>query len=282
MKHYFLFYLISICTVIVLSPKLTYADSPTPTPMPIECVACPENNFFVPGKGCCTLDTTVSTWSTCQPEDKYRTNCVANQYCIPGMGCQDEDTSVPSLSANECIVCPKDTYFLPKKGCCKLELSSSADWLKCEPAGTYKAQCRSDQSCVPNVGCRDTVNTPSLTGSRLCAALPPSEQPSCQRCMGASGKEQGVWTSLGCMPVDISLLLSTYIMGIAVSIGGGLSFITFIFGSFLILTSNGETERITKGKKYIISSLKGILLIIFALLIIKIVGVDILQIPGFG
>ena len=65
------------------------------------------------------------------------------------------------------------------------------------------------------------------------------------------------------------------------SIGGAAGFLVFLYGSYLILTSGDDVERVKLGRKYITSSLKGIILIIFGFLIFRIITVDILKIPGF-
>ncbi|MBI3380195.1 hypothetical protein HY029_05570, partial [Candidatus Gottesmanbacteria bacterium] len=49
-----------------------------------------------------------------------------------------------------------------------------------------------------------------------------------------------------------------------------------------VLTSSGNPERIQSGKDTITSALFGMLLILFSVFLLKVVGLDILRIPGFG
>jgi hypothetical protein len=46
------------------------------------------------------------------------------------------------------------------------------------------------------------------------------------------------------------------------------------------MSSAGNPERLTGGKEIITSAIAGLLLIIFSTIILKIIGVDILKIPG--
>ncbi|PIZ02749.1 hypothetical protein COY59_03020, partial [Candidatus Gottesmanbacteria bacterium CG_4_10_14_0_8_um_filter_37_24] len=63
---------------------------------------------------------------------------------------------------------------------------------------------------------------------------------------------------------------------------GGIAFLYLIYGFFLILTSGGNAEKIEQAKQIIISALSGLILIIFSVLLLKIIGTDIIRIPGFG
>jgi hypothetical protein len=70
----------------------------------------------------------------------------------------------------------------------------------------------------------------------------------------------------------------TYAMGI----GGLIAFILIIVGAFQIILSAGNPDRVKAGKEMITSAITGLLLIIFSVFILKIIGYDILEIPGFG
>jgi len=54
------------------------------------------------------------------------------------------------------------------------------------------------------------------------------------------------------------------------------------FGALKIITSAGSPESIQAGKELITSALAGLIFIILSLFLLKLIGVDILQIPGFG
>lgn len=91
----------------------------------------------------------------------------------------------------------------------------------------------------------------------------------------------GIWTAIGCLPTDYGELISGYVFKTGIGIAGGISFLYFLYGAFLILTSAGNPEKIEEAKQIIISALSGLLLIIFSIFLLRVIGVDILRIPDF-
>lgn len=125
----------------------------------------------------------------------------------------------------------------------------------------------------------------------ISAQLDEKQLESCKRCVyplteypyldGINYK--GIWTAIGCVPTDPIILLNQYILAAAgFGIAGGVAFLYFLYGAFLILTSMGNPERINEGKEIMISSISGLLLILFSVFILQVIGVDILKIPEFG
>lgn len=91
-----------------------------------------------------------------------------------------------------------------------------------------------------------------------------------------------IWSAIGCVPTDFSKIISKYIFGTGVGIAGGIAFLYFIYGSFLILTSSGNPEKIEEARQIITSAISGLLLIIFSVFLLHVIGVDILKLPGFN
>lgn len=73
----------------------------------------------------------------------------------------------------------------------------------------------------------------------------------------------------------------SWFLTFAIGIAGGIAFLLIIFGAFQILTSSGNPEKIQAGKELITSALAGLLLIIFAVFILRLIAAEILKIPGF-
>lgn len=113
----------------------------------------------------------------------------------------------------------------------------------------------------------------------ICKQLSPQFQGNCNSCLSDG---QHIWTALGCLPIDLSLLIKDYIFVTGVGIAGSIAFLYFLYGAFMILTSSGDAERIEEAKQVITSSLTGLLLIVFSIFLLKVIGVDILALPGFG
>ncbi len=106
----------------------------------------------------------------------------------------------------------------------------------------------------------------------------------CYACLyDTSGLEQkgNYWTVFGCLstrPEKFVKSTLTIVFGAA----GGIAFLAVLGGSAIILTSSGNPQRIQLGKDMITSSIFGLLLIVFSVFLLRIVGFDILKIPGFG
>lgn len=93
------------------------------------------------------------------------------------------------------------------------------------------------------------------------------------------GKE--ISTALGCVDPSPSGMFTT-IFTTGIGLAGGIAFLLILFGGFQILTSSGNPEQLTGGKELISSAITGLLMIISAIFLLKIIGVNILCIPGFG
>ncbi|MFA5024746.1 MAG: hypothetical protein WC523_07410 [Patescibacteria group bacterium] len=72
------------------------------------------------------------------------------------------------------------------------------------------------------------------------------------------------------------------ILKYAMGVGGTVAFILIIAGAFQIILSAGSPDRVKAGKEMITSAIAGLLLIIFSVFILRLIGYDILQIPGFS
>jgi len=53
-----------------------------------------------------------------------------------------------------------------------------------------------------------------------------------------------------------------------------------VLGAIQILTSAGNPDKVKAGKELITSALSGLLLVILSIFLLKLIGVDILHIPG--
>lgn len=117
---------------------------------------------------------------------------------------------------------------------------------------------------------------PSL--SPLCDQIDIRYREPCWNCINTGG----IWTAIGCLPTNLEVILKDYVFVYGTGITGGIAFLYFIYGVFLILTSGGNPEKIAEGKEIIISALSGLFLIIFSVFLLRVIGYDILKIPGFG
>ena len=90
-----------------------------------------------------------------------------------------------------------------------------------------------------------------------------------------------VQTQIGCIRTSPQGFAQD-ILGIAVGLAGGIAFIFLIAGGFKIIGSRGDPDALQSGKEIITSALAGLIFIIFSVLILKVIGIDILKLPGFS
>lgn len=84
-----------------------------------------------------------------------------------------------------------------------------------------------------------------------------------------------------CLSKDpIKLTGSLYAIGLGLV--GGVGVLFMIIGAYIVLTSQGDPTKVSKGKEYITYSIVGILLALFGYAFYQIIAVDILKLPGFS
>lgn len=94
--------------------------------------------------------------------------------------------------------------------------------------------------------------------------------------------DNGINTAIGCIPINNTNDLIGFILKWAIGIGGGIAFLLTIYAGFMIMTSSGNPERLKAGQELLTSAIAGLIMLIFSVFILEIIGVKILQIPGFG
>ncbi|MCL5411814.1 MAG: hypothetical protein M1150_03745 [Patescibacteria group bacterium] len=98
-------------------------------------------------------------------------------------------------------------------------------------------------------------------------------------CSGPFGP--GTETELGCIPRNPESL-AQWGLRFAVAVGGGFAFLLIILGAFKILVSQGDPKALQEGKDQITSAIMGLLLIIFAVVLLQFIGVRVLELPGWS
>lgn len=136
--------------------------------------------------------------------------------------------------------------------------------------------------CCPNeAACNAQATQVPQPSPRIC-------KPGDEDCTSAGGQScsddpnnPGFVTAIGCIhtnPAEFIKDLMKFIVGIS----GGLAFLMMLLGAFQMLTSAGNPETLNAGRERLTNAVIGLLFVIFAILLLQIIGVDILKIPGFG
>lgn len=114
---------------------------------------------------------------------------------------------------------------------------------------------------------------------KICASgVSSNEQGACADCIA---NKKGVWTALGCVESTLGGFVKNTLLGWGIGLAGVVAMLCIIYSAFMMQISSGNPEKIKKAKERLTACIVGLLLIIFSVFILKLIGVDILQIPGF-
>ncbi len=95
--------------------------------------------------------------------------------------------------------------------------------------------------------------------------------------------EGKIATAIGCIPVlNLQSFIAETVFGIGLSLAGAFCILNIIVAAIRMQVSRGVPAEIEKRRKMITNSLIGILIIIFALFILRFDGVTLLRIPGLS
>lgn len=129
----------------------------------------------------------------------------------------------------------------------------------------------------PSCICIDEKKSAITALETLCKANP-TEEAACVSCIRDEG---GILTGLGCIRADFKGFVEDVILRIGVGVAGGTSLLCILFAAFQMQTSGGNAEKLKKAQELLTNCITGLMVIIFSTLILKIIGADILRIPGF-
>jgi len=89
-------------------------------------------------------------------------------------------------------------------------------------------------------------------------------------------------SALGCIPYGEGNEFIGWLLKNIIFIATGVAFLLMAFGALQIITSAGNPDKIKAGQELITSAISGILFIILSVFLLRLVGVEIFKIPGFG
>lgn len=170
------------------------------------------------------------------------------------------DLCCPQSYSRSIWECPFDAYLPANKNMC------------CKRTGFGK------YNMLPKVPCSSMSSSPLPIDSAVDLCVFEKNQDKCLPC-ATSG---GLWTALGCIQIDSPTQLFGTFISFGVTLAGIISFVLMLFGALQMMTSAGNPEKLNSGKELLSSAITGLLLIIFSVFILRLIGYNILGIPGFG
>lgn len=109
----------------------------------------------------------------------------------------------------------------------------------------------------------------------------PKAAAQCNSCMESnSGDIKKIYTALGCIDTSFEGVIAA-IFTLGLGIAGMVALGCIIYAAFLMQTAQGNPEKIQKAQENITACITGLILIIFSVFILRVIGTDILRIPGF-
>jgi hypothetical protein len=91
----------------------------------------------------------------------------------------------------------------------------------------------------------------------------------------------GINSAVGCIPLGSTNTLAAFFTRWGVGIGGGIALLAILFAGFQIITSAGDTQKLQGGRDLLVAAIAGLIMLIFSIFLLELIGVKILQIPGF-
>lgn len=138
--------------------------------------------------------------------------------------------------------------------------------------------------CPSGTFCYEAVNTVNQGTQYNCYAqltpTPTSAPPPGGAGQPCKNGDLGIETAIGCVPTEPTQFILA-VSKLATGMGGGIALLLMIVGAFKMMTSAGNPDAVKAGSEQITSAVIGLLFIIFAVLLLQVIGVDILALPGF-
>ena len=104
-----------------------------------------------------------------------------------------------------------------------------------------------------------------------------SENGACLNCT-SSGR---MWTAIGCVEFSLQGIIQEQIIGWGIGLAGISAILCIIYSALILQTSANNPEKIKQAQDMMTACITGLVVIIFAVFILNVIGVDILRIPGF-
>lgn len=207
---------------------------------------------------------------------------IQGQSCIPaGQPCTNDPTGCCTglicSKFGPSYICSSNTSLephpydpnapcIPANQSCALRPDGCCSGLICSKVGPSFI-CSSNSSLAPHPNLNPDLDNIFCDSSNKPTSAPNPNNPR-------------IYTAIGCIPVTGTQEFTAWILRWAIGVGGGIALLLIIVASFQIITSSGNPEKVQAGKELLTSAIAGLIMLIFSVFILKVIGVDILKLPG--
>ena len=94
--------------------------------------------------------------------------------------------------------------------------------------------------------------------------------------------QKSINTAIGCINTESPEGFVQWLLPKIFAVAGGIALLLMIYGAFLIITSSGNQEKVKAGQQTITAAIAGLVFSIFALFLLRLIGVEILHLPGLN
>ena len=218
---------------------------------------------YKPGGECASLGQSSCTGTkfSCV-RDTGQTACAENYGGTCKISCNPSSESTIGGFGNLGCVTPTARCCVPSNVC------------KTQYDGTCKNSCNGDEQ---EVGGRGQLGCSGFNAQ--CCTLTDEARAADPTC-GENGG--GIDTAIGCIPVENPEDFIGYILGWAIGVGGGIAFLLIVVAGLQIMTAQGQPDKLQAGRELLTSAISGLIMLIFSVFILRIIGVNILGIPGLS
>lgn len=88
-------------------------------------------------------------------------------------------------------------------------------------------------------------------------------------------------SAIGCIPTEPSRF-TRWILKWLIGISGGIAFLLIVYAAFQIISAAGNPQQVQAGQELLTSAITGLIFIIGSLFLLKLIGIEILAIPGLS
>lgn len=235
------------------------------------------------------------TMNQCNPDNK-QAQCKADS-CDGSCECVAKGSTpipIPTLPPGTCTCTKNNDQCISDDNCNKVagyDAKCNDNCTACSCIQTQNPLCGGkDAVCCdpPDEECYPGLNLICVTETqgRFCRGSDFQYTRQFVWCDSKNGRTDVVtgklYTAIGCIPTDNFNDFIGWLLSKLIFVASGIAFLLMVLGAIQILTSAGNPDKVKAGKELITSALSGLLFIILSVFLLKLIGVDILHIPGLG
>lgn len=118
-------------------------------------------------------------------------------------------------------------------------------------------------------------NGDMMFSTSFIVGVPSTTPPTPLHCGGGS---ESIDTAIGCIPINDITRLTGFFVAWSIGIGGGIASLLILYSGIMVQTAVNNPKRLQAGRELFTSASAGLILVVFSVFLLRVIGVDILQI----